>query len=97
MPIDAKDAKMRLLVGADAAEPMIIIGAWGSFEKTDGSFSCQHLLGRNLLADDTTIPKLELNGLCGASNMKEIIKRALGDWVDSEIIFTDSVIALCTI
>ena len=95
MPVDAKDTKMRLLVGADAAEPMIIIGAWGSFEKTDGSFSCQHLLGRNLLADDTTIPKLELAGLCGASNMKCIVKRALGDWVHSEIVFGDSVIALC--
>ena len=95
MPADAKNTKMRLLVGADAAEPMIIIGAWGCFEKTDGTFSCQHLLGRNLLADDsTTIPKLELEGLCGASNMKVIVKRALGDWVHSEIVFGDSSIAL---
>ena len=95
MPADAKNTKMRLVVGADAAEPMIIIGAWGCFERSDGSYSCQHLLGRNLLADDTTIPKLELEGLCAASNMKWIIKRALGDWVYSEIVFGDSAIALC--
>ena len=45
MPLDAKNTKMRLLVGADAAESMIIVGAWGSFEKKDGSFSCQQLMG----------------------------------------------------
>ena len=86
---------MRLLVGADAAESMIIVGAWGSFEKKDGSFSCQQLMGRSILSDDTTIPKLELEGLCGASNMKTIIKRALDDWVHSEVVFGDSVISLC--
>ena len=96
MPVDAKSTKMRLLVGADAAESIIMIGAWGSFERSDGSWSCQHLLGRNLLADEnSTIPKLELEALCGASNMKWIVKKALHDWVDSEVVFGDSRIALC--
>ena len=45
--------------------------------------------------ENSTIPKLELEGLCGASNMKWIVKKALGDWVHSEIVFGDSVIALC--
>ena len=96
MPIDAKNTKMRLLVGADAAEPMIMVGAWGGFERADGDWSCQHLLGRNIMAsENSTIPKLELEGLCGASNMKWIIRRALHDWVDSEMVFGDSRIALC--
>ena len=83
MPVDAKNTRMRLLVGADAAEAIIMIGAWGSFERSVGSWSCQHLLGRNLLADEnSTIPKLELEALCGASNMKWIINKALHDWVD---------------
>ena len=97
MPIDARNTKLRLLVGADAAEPIIMIGAWGGFQKMDGSWSCQHLLGRSVMADENaTIPKLELEGLCGASNMKIIIiSRALADWVDSEVVFSDSRISLC--
>ena len=96
MPIDAKNTKMRLMCGADAAEPMIMVGAWGGFERTNGDWSCQHLLGRNIMADqNSTIPKLELEGLCGASNMNWIIRRALHDWVASDIVFGDSRIALC--
>ena len=45
--------------------------------------------------ENSTIPKLELEGLCGASNMKWKVKKALGDWVHSEIVFGNSVIALC--
>ena len=43
MPVEAKNNKMRLLVGANEAVPMIISGAWGGFEKTDRSFSFQYL------------------------------------------------------
>ena len=96
MPVDAKNTKMRLLCGADAAAPMIMVAGWGGFERTDGSWSCQHLLGRSIMADEnSTIPKLELEGLTGASNMKWIISKALGDWIDSEVVFGDSRIALC--
>ena len=96
MPADAKNCKMRLLCGADAAAPMIMVGGWGGFERTDGTWSCQLLLGRSVMADEnSTIPKLELEGLCAASNMKWIISRALEDWVDSEAVFGDSRIALC--
>ena len=96
MPVDAKNTKMRLMSGADAAEPMIMVGSWGGFERDNGEWSCQHLLGRNIMADEnSTIPKLELEGLCGASNMNWIIRRALHDWVDSEMVFGDSRIALC--
>lgn len=95
MPVDAVDKKLRILAGADAAEQMEMIGAWGGFKRVDGSWSCQHLLGRSLLAsENSTIPKLELESLCGASNMKWIIRRALDDWVDSEVLFGDSRIAL---
>ena len=95
MPNDAIDTKLRIMVGADAAEQMEIIGAWGGFKKSDGSWSCQHLLGRSLLAsENSTIPKLELDSLCAASNMKWIIRRALDDWVDSELLFGDSRIAM---
>ena len=96
MPVDARDTKMRLLTGADAADQVLVIGAWGGFQRRDNSWSCQHILGRNVLADETsTIPKKELDALCGASNMSWIVRSALGEWVDSDTVFGDSRIALC--
>merc|ERR1711888_7936 len=72
-----------------------MVGSWGCFERSNGSWSCQHLLGRSIMADEnSTIPKLELEGLCGASNMKWIISKALEDWIDTEVVFGDSRIAL---
>ena len=95
MPSNAVDTKLRILVGGDTAGEVEMIGAWGGFRLTDGSFSCQHLLGRSLLTDaNKSIAKLELDSLCGASNMKWIIRMALNDWVDTEILFNDSRIAL---
>ena len=96
MPADAVDSRMRLLAGADAADPVIMVGTWGGFRRRNGSWSCQLILGRNVLADEnSTIPKKELNALCGASNMCWIVRNALADWVDSDIVFGDSKIALC--
>ena len=78
MPVDARDTKMRLLTGADAADQVLVIGAWGGFQRRDNSWSSQHILGRNVLADETsTIPKKELDALCGASNMSWIVRSAL--------------------
>jgi hypothetical protein len=37
----------------------------------------------------------ELNALCGASNMNWIIRKALGEWVVTHIVFGDLRIALC--
>ena len=79
MPVDAIDSKMRLLTGADAGDPVIMVGSWGGFRRRDGTWSCQQILGRNVLADpNSTIPKKELNALTGASNMGWIIRNALG-------------------
>ena len=98
MPADAIDTKMRLFIGADAAKENMMIGAWGSFKRRDGSWSCQFLLGRSVLADtNSTIPKNELQALTGGSNLGWVIRRALPEWVDKTIVFSDSVIALCWI
>ena len=62
----------------------------------DGSWACQLLLGRGLLAPvDSTIPKNELESLTGGSNLSWIVSKALSDWVDSSILVVDSLIALC--
>ena len=95
MPSDAVDSKMRLLTGVDAAKHGLMMGCWGGFRLRDNSWSNQLVLGRSLLASNTSIPKDELQALCGGSNMAWIVRMALKDWVDRSILFGDSRIALC--
>ena len=59
-------------------------------------WSCQHIIGRALLADEKgTIPKKELSALCGGANLTWVVKKALSDWIESSIVVADSEIALC--
>ena len=95
MPSDAVNTKMRLLSGVDAAQSVLMMGCWGGFELKDGSWSNQLILGRSLLAKNESIPKSELDALCGGSNMTWVVRLALSDWCEKNIIFADSVIALC--
>ena len=78
---------MRIITGVDAALDAMIIGCWGGFKLIDGSWSCQLVLGRGLLAPiDSTIPKNELESLTGGSNLSWIVRKALSDWVESSIL-----------
>ena len=98
MPTDAVDCKLRLIACADAAKPAMVMGAWGGFKKADGTWSCQLMLGRALLTrEDDTIPKSELTAFMGCSNLAQLIRNSLKDWVHSYILVGDSVIALCWI
>ena len=95
MPLDAVDTKMRVLTGVDAAKEVLLMGSWAGFKLKNGGWSNQHILGRCLLAKNESIPKSELDALCGGSNMAWVIRLALQDWIDSEALFGDSRIALC--
>ena len=73
-----------------------MVGCWVGFRRPGGVWSCQQLIGRALLADeDSTIPKNELQSLCGGANLSWIVKQALGSWVESSLLAGDSEIALC--
>ena len=96
MPIDALDKKMKLITLVDAAKDVIIVGIWTGFKRPGNIWSCQHLIGRALLADEnSTIPKNELQALCGGANLSWIVKKSLDDWVEKSILVGDSEIALC--
>ena len=95
MPSDAVDSKLRLLTGVDAAKSGLMMGCWGGFKRKDGSWSNKLMLGRSLLAKSESIPKDELEALCAGSNMAWVVRISLQDWVDSSILFSDSMIALC--
>ena len=95
MPADAVDKRMRILTGVDAAKEGLMMGCWGGFRIKDGSWSNQLIIGRSLLARSESIPKDELEALCGGSNLAWVVRMALQEWVDSSILFSDSRIALC--
>ena len=98
MPEDAIDSRMRILCGGDAAEEMLILGAWGGFKRLDGSWSCQLLVGKSLLSAETwTIPMGELVALMGSGNLSRTLFLALTEWIDPDMVynFSDSNIALC--
>ena len=96
MPVDACDSKMRLIIAADAAKPAMIIGTWAGFKRTNGTWSCNHLLGRSLLTpENSTIPKDELTAFTAGSNMAWMVRNCLKDWVESFILIGDSMITLC--
>ena len=95
MPPDAVDTKLRLLTGVDAAKEGLMMGCWGGFKVKDGSWSNQLIIGRSVLSRNESIPKSELEALCGGSNMAWTVRIALSDWVETSILFGDSMIALC--
>ena len=52
-------------------------------------------MGKGLLAPEGwTIPKKELLALSTASDVKVVVERALGDWIDSIYVGGDSEISL---
>ena len=95
MPINAASAKMNVIFAGDAANEVKTTGAWGRFKLKNGKFSCQHLIGRSLLAD-STIPQNELEGLTMTSNLSWIVRQALEKWMEEDyIVVNDSTISLC--
>ena len=93
MPDTALNSRMRLITVVDAAEQIIMMVTYCGFRLKEGGWSCQQLLGRSVLGN-YTIPRNELDGVNGGSNMAVIIKKALPDWVESSIQATDNEIAL---
>ena len=93
MPTTAIDTRMRLITLVDAALQMIMMVTYCGFKLKDGGWSCQQLLGRSALGTGT-IPRNELSGNSGGSNLACVVKKALPDWVDSSIMASDSEIAL---
>ena len=93
MPTTATDTRMRLITLVDAAEKLIMISTYCGFRVQDGGWSVQHLIGRSVLGNGT-IPRNELQGLNGGSNLAWIVRKSLVEWVESSILAGDSEVAL---
>ena len=96
IPVDAVNPrKMNVWVLSDAAERGgLIVGAWASYLRRDGTYSCSHLIGRGLLANMSSTPKLELHSLSTAANVKVMLEEALGEWLEVVRVGSDSEISL---
>ena len=77
MPVNAVNSDIRLIGLSDASKTNVMVGVWGGFELPDGTFSCKLIIGRSMLAKDTTIPKLELDGACSGANLGWVVRTAL--------------------
>ena len=95
MPVNAINSIIRLIALTDATKTNMILGVWGGFELPDGTYSCKLIIGRSILAKDTTIPKLELDGICSGANLGWIVRNALKGWRFEYLQGSDSTIALC--
>ena len=93
IPSTAVDTNMRLITLVDAAEQIIMVVTYCGFRVHEGGWSCQQLIGRSALGTGT-IPRNELQGLTGGSNLSWIVRKALYDWVEISIVAGDSEIAL---
>ena len=95
IPPGALDTKARIWVLCDAADGGVMVGVYASFRLKDNKWSCANIMGKGLLAPEGwTIPKRELQALCTASDVKVVVERALGDWIDSIYVGGDSEISL---
>ena len=96
MPSDAINTNMRIITVVDAALSIVMVGIWAGFMRSNGQWSCQHLIGRPMLAkEDSTIPKNELQGLTAGANLQWLVRQSLSDWISSSILAGDSEVALC--
>ena len=95
IPSNALSLKGRIWILCDAADGGVMVGAYIGFPIPENRWSCSNLLGKGLLApEEWTIPKKELQALFTASNVKVIIERSCGDWIDEILVGGDSEIAL---
>ena len=93
MPSDAVSTEMNAIGAGDTSGKLKNTGVWGRFLLKNGNFSCQLIMGRSLLANNT-IPKDELDALCMTSNLMWIVRLALDEWITSYIVINDSTISL---
>ena len=98
IPEDALRPSVRIWILSDAApDGGIIISAHAGCERRDGTWSCQLLFARSLLAPNGwTTPKVELHALSSLANMSNILEKALTErWLEIIYSGSDSEIAIC--
>lgn len=95
IPEDALRSSVLLWLQCDGAEEGIMITAHIGYERSNGLWSCNHLIAKNILPPSGwTIPQIELHALSSLSNLAAFIQHALGDWIEVTYSASDSTIAI---
>ena len=99
IPEDAANTNLSLIAAVDAANDLKIVGVWARFERKNGEYSSQLIIGRSLLSrENSSIPREELEAAAIGSNLLWVVRNALQNWVtDDYLLLSDSLIALCWI
>ena len=93
IPVDAVSEVARIILVVDAAEDILMFTVYIGFKKEDGSWSCDHLIGRSALSS-LTIPRNEMQSMMAGSNLAWLVRKALNDNVGEQVTCGDSEIVL---
>ena len=81
IPLDAKNLDIVSIDTGDSSSSLICSAIYARFEKKDGSFSCQLVLGRSkVLPEGITTPSGELMAAAMNAATCHIIKKAFGKY-----------------
>ena len=95
IPSDALRHTVRLWLLCDGADGGMIISAYSGNERPDGTWSCNQLFSKGLLAPaGWSTPQLELHALSTMANIAAILHNALETWIEYVVACSDSEIAL---
>ena len=95
VPLDAKNLDIVTIDTGDSSLSLICSAIYARFEKKDGSFSCQLLLGRSkVLPEGITTPRGELMAAAMNAATGHSVKKALGKYHKKCIKLSDSTVAL---
>ena len=95
IPTDALRKTVRIQILCDGAKGGMLIAAYSGNERPDGTWSCNHLFAKSLLApEEWSTPQLELHALHTLANILAVLRSALGEWVEFVVDLGDSTIAL---
>ena len=96
VPNDAKRCTVRIWFLCDGSpDGGMIIAAYSSFQRIDGSWSCQLLCAKNILTPaGWTTPQTELHALSSMSNLAAILSSSLSSWIEIIHYGSDSSISI---
>jgi hypothetical protein len=88
------DPKIRLICLADAAEGAGGTAIYGGVRLEDGSYSCHLMFSKSKLMS-RSVPRNELEAIVLMADAALVVRKALGDKVESVQYYSDSMIAIC--
>ena len=93
IPVDAVNVFARIILVVDAAEDVLMFTVYIGFKRDDGSWSCDHLIGRSALCS-LTIPRNEMQAMMSGSNLAWLVRKDLSENVEEQLTCGDSEIVL---